>query len=65
MLYSLEVVKIKLEQVRVTGVSGDHSGVASPLFSREGGNLVEGTATPRVVHHPPCPVPSSPTTSSN
>ena len=53
MLYKLEMVEIDLEQVLVTELSGDHGGVALPLFSREGGNSSGGTATPRAVQHPP------------
>jgi hypothetical protein len=40
------VVEIDLEKVLVTGLSGDHGGVALPFFSR-GGNLSGGAATPR------------------
>ena len=52
MLYKLEVVEIYLEKVLVTGLSGDHGGVAPPLFSKEGENASGGTATL-------CPVPGS------
>ena len=38
MLYSIVVVEIDLEQVLLTILSGDHGGVAPPLFSREGEN---------------------------
>ena len=53
MLYKVEVVEIYLEKVRGTGLSNDHGGVAPSLFSRKGGKLVKGTATPRAVHRPP------------
>ena len=46
MLYSIVVVEIDLEQVLVTVLSGDHGGVVSPLFSREGGKLVGGHRHP-------------------
>jgi hypothetical protein len=64
MLYNLEVVEIDLELSRGTGLSSDHGGVAPPLLSREGENLVGGTTTPRAVHQPLCLVPSFPMASS-
>ena len=45
MLYKLEMVEIDLEQVLVTGLSDDHSGVAPPVFS-ERGKLVGGHRHP-------------------
>ena len=45
MLYSIVVVEIDLEQVLVTVLSGDHGGVAPPLFS-ERGKLIGGHRHP-------------------
>jgi hypothetical protein len=41
MLYKLDIVEIYLEKFRGTGLSSDHGGVASLIFS-EGGKLVRG-----------------------
>jgi hypothetical protein len=41
MIYKLDIVEIDLEKFRGTGLSSDHGGVASLLFS-EGGKLIWG-----------------------
>jgi hypothetical protein len=64
MLYSLELVEIKLEQPRGTGLSG---GGTTLIFrgAKTCFGCNRGTATPRAVHRPHCRVPSQPTSHCN